>query len=287
MASELKASPVQKKYGDKSAFLASLNPLTQEVQQREEMKAANEALISAAKKDQARREGILQQAQTAGRRQAAEGMLQATRGMEVGTGAAAAMGRQAAADTLMQEQQMAAARAAESPEFDMAQLQADVLAKAQAMGTSMTDRVGKMTSYAEIINSYEKGAARDEAIKSLLALEAGQASPDWWVIDQLNQQLTSPMYEYHVPSEAGTGTVGEWYQNEHGQWVKHMPPEGDLPLKQVQVHTGEGPPPGALPAGQTGQWVHIGNGWWQRTTMGEGGSPSTETVYSPGGPPGA
>ena len=279
MASELKASPVQQKYGDKSQYLASLSPLTQEVQQREEMKAANEAPISAAKKDQARREGILQQAQTAGRRQAAEGMLQATRGMEVGTGAAAAMGRQAAADTLMQEQQMAAARAAESPEFDMAQLQADVLAKTQAMGTSMTDRVGKMTSYAEIINSYEKGAARDEAIKALLSLEAGQPSPDWWVIEQLNQQLSSPMAEYSVPDI--TRPMGEWYQDEQGRWVKH---DVNGPS---HIWTAEGGPEGALPAGQAGQWIHVGNGWWQRTTLDESGTPSTESVYSPGGPPSA
>ncbi len=280
MASEIKSSPVTAKYGDKSSLLASLSPLTQEVQQREEMKAANEALISAAKKDQARREGILQQAQTAGRRQAAEGMLQATRGMEVGTGATAAMGRQAAADTLMQEQQMAAARAAESPEFDMAQLQADVLAKTQAMGTSMTDRVGKMTSYAEIINSYEKGAARDEAIKALLSLEAGQASPDWWVIEQLNQQLSRPMAEYSVPDVASP--MGEWYLDEEsGKWLKKDP------YGSGQIYTGEGTPEGAMPAGQTSQWIHVGNGWWQRTTLDESGYPSTDSVYSPGGPPSA
>jgi hypothetical protein len=258
--------------------------LTTEVQQREEMAAANEALLEAARGDQARREGILQQAQTAGRRQAAEGMLQATRGMAVGTGATAAMGRQAAADALMQEQQLAAQRAAERPEWEIADLEKQVLAEQQASGTLMTDRQGKMTSYWEQINAFDpddKTGGRDITIDSLIQNEMGQPDPDWWVINWLNGMRSDPNPAYNLQYGGTDAPVGTWYMDPAtGQWtMNQVGPDG-----QVVSETSADKPVGAYE--NLGEWVEYGSGGnWKRDVVGPDGVVVTE-YHSGDVPPG-
>jgi hypothetical protein len=260
--------------------LGKTAPLTAEVQQREEMTAANEALLAAAKEDQARREGILQDAQTAGRRQAAEGMLQATRGMAVGTGATAAMGRQAAADALMQEQQIAAQQAAMTPAFDIASLEKQMLAEQQAAGTLMTDRQGKITSYWEQINAFDpddKSGARDATINALIQNEFGQVgpdgqpAPDWFMINWLNSMLSEPNPAFNMQMGSEQAPIGSWYLDPAtGQWtMNQIGPDG-----QVVSQTSEEKPAGAHES--MGEWVEHAPGWWKRNTVAEDGTVKTE-----------
>ena len=206
-------------------WIAKTSPLTQEVQNREEQRAAYEALVGAAESDLARRESIMQEAETAGRRQAAEAMLQGTRGMEAG-GARAAMGRQAAADTLMQQQQMAATRAAETPAFDIAQLKADVTAQIQALGDLGTDRIAKMASYQQLLEPYAPGEARDAALESLITEAIRQG--DYWVVTQLNNQFsTGPKDEYAYALDE-QGNVAEFGGENFPGWTRVDNPDGSF-----------------------------------------------------------
>ena len=262
-------------------YLASLSPITQEVQQREEMEAARESILSAARRDQDRREGIFEQARVGGRRQAAEGLLQGTRGVEAGTGVQAGLGRQAAADVLLGEQQMAAARAAESPAQTMAELEKNLLAEGQAGGTAMTDRIGKMTSYATIIDSYEPGSAQqDKAIDDLMALEASQASPDWYVINHLNGQRSALNPQYNIPSGLVSPDNTQWEptldnSGEIVGWVQYAIGEGGA-KEPVGAAMSPGTPPGAVVNG----WTHGGEGWWFRMQTDENGNQNIASSYT-------
>jgi len=255
--------------------LGSLSPITAEVQQREEQRAARDALYDAAKSDQDRRERILREAQTGGRRQAAEGLLQSTRGMEVGTGASAAMGRQAAADVLMQEQQMAAARAAETPAFSLAELDKTLLGEEHASGTLMTDRQGKMTSYWEQINAFDpedQTGERDATIDALMQNELGQESPDWWVINWLNGMRSEPSVAHALPYGGDDAPIGVWYESEDGAWVMNQ--VGADGLVHTQTYEGEGKPPGAVE--DLGEWVHVVGVTWKKEYVDEDGTVKTE-----------
>ena len=218
-------------------WIAKTNPLTQEVQNREEQRAAYEALVGAAESDLARRESIMQEAETAGRRQAAEAMLQGTRGMEAG-GARAAMGRQAAADTLMQQQQMAATRAAETPAFDIAQLKADVTAQIQALGDLGTDRIAKMASYQQLLEPYAPGEARDAALESLITEAIRQG--DYWVVTQLNNQFsTGPKDEYAYELDE-QGNVVEFGGENFPGWTRVDNPDGSFYYYKPSTETQAG-----------------------------------------------
>jgi hypothetical protein len=213
-------APGTTKGGSKSKWIAKTSPLTQEVQNREEQRAAYEALYGAAESDMQRRESILQDAETAGRRQAAEAMIQGTRGMEAG-GARAAMGRQAAADTLMQQQQMAATRAGETPALDLANISLDITQQVQALGDLGTDRVSKMAAYQQLLDAYEPGDARDAALDALIGEAIRQG--DMWVVNQLNGQFsTGPKQEYAMMVSEQTGDVSyiSEYEGKYGpNWI--------------------------------------------------------------------
>jgi len=267
--------------------LGGLSPITAEVQQREEQRVARDALLDAAKSDQERREGILQAAQTGGRRQAAEALLQGTRGMEVGTGASAAMGRQAAADVLMQEQQMAAARAAETPAFSMAELEKNLLSEGQALGTLQTDQMGKIIAYKEAIDSYstEDGDALgnlDATIDTWLSQELMQPEPDWLIINWLNSQRSEPNPAYGLPYGGDEAPMGVWYQSEDGQWV--MNTVGEDGLVVTDTYQGEGKPTGAVE--NLGVWVKGQGDWWYKEYVDENGvvQKDAKQTENPGGP---
>jgi hypothetical protein len=262
-------------------YLAGLSPITQEVQQREEQTAAQEALIGAWKSDAARRERILDEATTGGRRQAAEGLLQGTRGVEVGTGVHAGLGRQAAADVLMAEQQLAATTAAETPASDLANIEASVLSAVQALGTDMTDRVGKMTTYAEIIDSYKEDSTKqDAAIDAIMALEAGQANPDWFIIMTLNDQRSTPNPQFSVPGSLAPGVEPVWTQDENGNWTYAVP--GPPGLSVTKGGYDDSVPEGSVVNG----WTHGGGGLWYRTYTDESGNQQVEQKQgTPAAPP--
>jgi hypothetical protein len=174
--------------GQKATTPISLSqqaPLTAEVQNREQMKAALEALIPAARQDAERRERILGAADTSGRRQIAEQLLQETRGFEAGAGVQAATGRQRAAETLMAQHQLAAQRADQTPQFDMANLQANVISQIQGLGTLMMDQAGKLASYSQLIDAWPDNQ-RNQVIEIIKALELSQANPDQFVIGSLD-----------------------------------------------------------------------------------------------------
>jgi hypothetical protein len=174
--------------GQKATTPISLSqqaPLTAEVQNREQMKAALEALIPAARKDAERRERILGAADTSGRRQSAEQLMQETRGFETGTGVQAARGRQRAAETLMAQHQIAAQRADETPEFDMANLQANVISQIQALGTLMMDQAGKLASYSQLIDAWPDNQ-RNQVIEIIKKIELSQADPDQFIVSSLD-----------------------------------------------------------------------------------------------------
>ena len=254
--------------------LGKTSPITTEVQQREEMEAANEAILAAARSDQARQQEILQQAQTGGRRQAAESMLQATRGVETGTGVGAAMGRQAAADALMQEQQLAAQRAAETPAFDIATLEKQALGEGQAMGTLQTDRQGKMTSYWEQINAFPDTTAgkadRDASIDAMIQNEFGTGDPDWWVINWLNGMRSEPNPAYNLPYGGTDAPIGTWYQDESGAWVMNqLTPEGG-----IETQTSAEKPAGAYET--LGEWEEYTPWFWRKNVVGPDGTVTTE-----------
>lgn len=213
-------APGTTKGGSKSKWIAKTSPLTQEVQNREEQRAAWEALYGAAQGDMQRRESILQDAETSGRRQAAEGLIQGTRGMEAG-GARAAMGRQSAAETLMQQNQMAATRAGETPGLDLANIQLDIVQQVQALGDLGTDRIATMAAYQQLLAPYEPGAARDAALDALIGEAMRQG--DMWVVNQLNGQFsTGPKPEYAMMVSEQTGDVSYMseYEGKYGpDWI--------------------------------------------------------------------
>ena len=218
-------------------WIAKTSPLTQEVQNREEQRAAYEALYGAAESDMQRRESILQDAETAGRRQAAEGLIQGTRGMEAG-GARAAMGRQAAADTLMQQQQMAATRAGETPALDLAQIDLDITQQIQALGDLGTDRVAKMASYQMLLEPYAPGEARDAALESLITEAIRQG--DYWVVTQLNNQFsTGPKDEYAYALDE-QGNVTEFGGENFPGWTRVDNPDGSFYYKKEATDTQAG-----------------------------------------------
>lgn len=169
---------------EKLVTLGKQAPLTAEVQNREQTKAALEALIPAARKDAERRERILGAADTSGRRQSAEQLMQETRGFEAGTSAQAAFGRQRAAETLMAQHQMAAQRADQTPQFDMANLQANVISQIQGLGTLMMDQAGKLASYSQLIDAFPDDQ-RNRVIEIIVAIELSQDNPDQFVAESL------------------------------------------------------------------------------------------------------
>ncbi len=176
------------------AGLARHAPLTAEVQKREQMQAALEALIPAAQRDAERSNQLLLAAETGGKRQAAEQLLQETRGFETGTGAASGLGRRRAAEVLMGQQQIAAQRADETPAFDIANLKATVLGQIQSLGGTMMDRASKLASYPMIIDAYPDDQ-RGLIIDVLLELESGPGG-DPFVVQALNSLKSEPNPAY-------------------------------------------------------------------------------------------
>ncbi len=170
---------------EKLAKLATTAPLTAEVQSAEQMKAALEAIVPAYKSDAERREKLLLAAETGGKRQAAEQLIQETRGFETGTGASSGLGRRRAAEVLMEQQQIAAARAAEMPASTLADLEQTTLGQMQALPSLMAGRAEKLASYIDQLMSVDE-ADRANQIDNWIALEAGQDDPDVWMVYSLN-----------------------------------------------------------------------------------------------------
>ena len=170
---------------EKLAKLAKHAPLTAEVQSAEQMKAALEAIVPAYKSDAERSNQLLLAAETGGKRQAAEQLIQETRGFETGRGVRAGLGRQSAAEVLMAQQQIAAARAAEMPASTLADLEQTTLGQMQALPSLMGSRAEKLASYIDQLMSVDE-ADRASQVDNWIALEAGQDDPDVWMVYSLN-----------------------------------------------------------------------------------------------------
>ena len=85
----------------------------------------------------------------------------------------------------MAQHQMAAQRADQTPQFDMANLQANVISQIQGLGTLMMDRAGKLASYSQLIDAWPDNQ-RTQVIEIIKKIELSQADPDQFVVSSLD-----------------------------------------------------------------------------------------------------